>query len=144
MRCGGNHQRNGGNRRQLQRSLRETSVLATKEVGLVIIGSGSTSIVGNFELIIICKPVIAGAEDGRNGDRSTGELKLKPSRLHSWRGGRCRRRLVGHHQVINGQGLMLNDAAIKHVNPCIIQYDGSSCFLLRWPRDLEHSTLGFL
>ena len=41
----------------------ETSMLAIKEVGLVIIGSGSTTSVGKFRLIVTCKPVVAGAED---------------------------------------------------------------------------------
>ena len=49
-----------GNRRVV---FRETSVLATKEVGLVIIGSRSTASVGDFELIISCKPVVVGAEN---------------------------------------------------------------------------------
>ena len=41
----------------------ETSVLARRDVGLKIIGSGSTTNVEDFELVINCKPVVAGAED---------------------------------------------------------------------------------
>jgi len=41
----------------------ETIVLATREVGLVIIGFGSTTSVGEFWLVITCKPVVARAED---------------------------------------------------------------------------------
>ena len=41
----------------------KTSVLATREVGLVIIESGLTISVGDLELITSCKPEVAGAED---------------------------------------------------------------------------------
>ena len=42
---------------------REISVLATREVGLIIIRSRSITSIGDFELIINCKLVVARAED---------------------------------------------------------------------------------
>ena len=41
----------------------ETSVLATREVGLVIIDSGSTTSAGGHRLIITIKPVVIRVED---------------------------------------------------------------------------------
>ena len=41
----------------------ETSVLATREVGLVIIGPRSTISAGKHELIIIAKPVVIRSRD---------------------------------------------------------------------------------
>ena len=41
----------------------KTSILATKEVGLVIIESESITSVGDLELITSCKAEVAGAED---------------------------------------------------------------------------------
>ena len=41
----------------------KTSVLATREVGLVIIESGLTISVGDLELITSCKPEVARAKD---------------------------------------------------------------------------------
>ena len=43
--------------------LMETSVLATREVGLVIIGSCSTTSVREYRLIITTKPVVTRIED---------------------------------------------------------------------------------
>jgi len=40
----------------------ETSVLATREVGLVIIGSGSTTSTGEHILVITTKPVVTRVE----------------------------------------------------------------------------------
>ena len=40
----------------------ETSVLATREVRLVIMGSNLTTSVGESGLVITTKPVVAGAE----------------------------------------------------------------------------------
>ena len=40
----------------------ETSVLATREVRLVIMGSSLTTSVGESGLVITTKPVVAGAE----------------------------------------------------------------------------------
>jgi len=48
----------------------ETSVLATREVGLVIIESGSTTSIRDLELITSCKPEVAGDED--NAKMETG------------------------------------------------------------------------
>ena len=41
----------------------KTSVLAIREVGLVIIESGLTTSVGDLELITSCKTEVSGAED---------------------------------------------------------------------------------
>ena len=41
----------------------ETSVLAIREVGMVIIGSSSTTSVGESGLVITFKPVAAGVKD---------------------------------------------------------------------------------
>jgi len=40
----------------------ETSMLATREVGLVIIESGSTTSIGDHELITSCNPEVSGAK----------------------------------------------------------------------------------
>ena len=50
----------------------EMSVLATKEVGLVIIDSGSTTSAGEHKLVVTTKPVVTRAEDTTGAE--TGSL----------------------------------------------------------------------
>jgi len=56
----------------------ETSILATIEVRLVIIESGSTTSIGDIELITSFKLEVAGLKCGRNENWLAGGLKLKP------------------------------------------------------------------
>ena len=107
-----------------KRVFMETGVLATREVGLVIIESGSIVSVGDLELITICKPEVAGAEDVVG-------MKIG-SLLYGWRGGRCRCCTSVTIKIASKKGSTLNDAMINDIDLCTVQCDGTYCLFLRW------------
>ena len=103
----------------------ETSVLATREVGLVIMGSGSTTNVGEYRPVITIKPVAARIGDAvgvKTGSLWTQTEAQSALRLVWWK---AQALLIGHRQITSEKGSMLNNATVKNIDLRNVQCDGA-------------------
>ena len=107
----------------------ETSVLATREVGLVIIESRPITDIGDLEKIANCKPEVARIEDivGMKTGSLVAYAEAQFALWLAW----WKIQLISHHQITSRKELTLNNATIKDVDLRTVQSDGSNSLLLR-------------